>query len=40
MEEELGMGSIEIPERLARLANLPKVAHQVSNDPKEIQQFL
>jgi len=40
MEEELGKGSIEIPERLACLASLPKVAHQISNDPKEIQQFL
>lgn len=40
MEEELGKGSIEIPERLACLAKLPKVAHQVSNDPKEIQKFL
>ncbi|PQJ27765.1 threonine synthase [Rubritalea profundi] len=40
MEEELGKGSIEIPERLACLAKLPKVAHQISNDPKEIKQFL
>ncbi|MEO1857324.1 MAG: threonine synthase [Rubritalea sp.] len=40
MEEELGKNSIEIPERLACLAELPKVAHPVSNDPKEIQKFL
>ncbi|MFC5051752.1 threonine synthase [Rubritalea spongiae] len=40
MEEELGKGSVEIPERLACLADLPKEAHQVSNDPKEVQKFL
>ncbi len=40
MEEELGKGAIEIPERLACLAELPKVAHSVSNDPKEILKFL
>lgn len=40
MEEELGRGSVEIPERLACLAELPKAAHQVSNDPTEIQKFL
>jgi len=40
MEEELGKGSVEIPQRLACLSDLPKVAHQVSNDPKVIQKFL
>lgn len=40
MEEELGEGIVKIPERLACLAELPKSAHQVSNDPLEIQRFL
>ena len=40
MEEVLGKGSVEVPERLAILADLEKVAHQISNDPKEILKFL
>lgn len=40
MEEELGNGSIVIPERLASLADHPKVAHPVTNNPKEILAFL
>ncbi len=40
MEEVLGVGSVTVPERLAELADLEKVAHQISNDPKEILKFL
>ncbi|MFC4995434.1 threonine synthase [Rubritalea tangerina] len=40
MEQELGSGPVEVPERLACLSSLPKVAHAVSNDPKEILTYL
>ncbi len=40
MEEELGEYSVDIPERLAELADLPKFSHQVSNSPSEIHKFL
>lgn len=36
MEQELGKDSVEIPQRLACLADLQKEAHQVSTDPQEI----
>lgn len=40
MEEELGKGNIEIPERLACLADLEKVAKLVKPDPQEVVDFL
>ncbi|WP_018969726.1 threonine synthase [Rubritalea marina] len=40
MEEVLGKGSVDVPERLAELADLEKVAHSINNDPKEILKFL
>ncbi|SHJ10359.1 threonine synthase [Rubritalea squalenifaciens DSM 18772] len=40
MEEELGAGNIEVPERLASLADHPKESHLVSKDPTEILKFL
>tara|TARA_B110000879_G_C10848265_1_gene384300 strand:- start:276 stop:635 length:360 start_codon:yes stop_codon:yes gene_type:complete len=40
MEEELGKGNIHIPERLACLAELEKVAKLVKPDPQEVIDFL
>ncbi len=40
MESELGAGNIEIPERLACLADLEKVAKLVKPDPQEVIDFL
>ena len=40
MEEVLGKGSVEIPERLACLAELEKSAKAVSADPQEVIDFL
>ena len=40
MEQELGAGNIEIPERLACLAGLEKVAKQVTSSPQEVKDFL
>ncbi len=36
MEQELGKGNIDIPERIACLANLQKVAKLVKPDPQEV----
>ncbi|MGJ8655167.1 MAG: threonine synthase [Akkermansiaceae bacterium] len=40
MEAQLGKGNIHIPERLACLSDLPKVAKQVKPDPQEVIDFL
>lgn len=40
MEAELGRGNIEIPERLACLADLEKVAKLVKPDPQEVIDYL
>ena len=40
METELGIGSIEIPERLACLANLPSQAHHLGKDEASFHTWL
>ena len=40
MEQELGKKSVEVPERLASLSNLPKIANQISKDPNELLKHL
>lgn len=40
MEEELGQGQIEIPERLARLAEREKVAHEMQPDEEMFHAWL
>lgn len=40
MEEELGGGSVEIPERLACLADRKKIAKQMGTDEREFHSFL
>ena len=40
MEAQLGKGNIHIPERLACLSDLPKVAKQVKPNPQEVIDFL
>ncbi len=40
MEQELGKSCLEIPERLAKLANLPKVATPMNADPEIFKSWL
>jgi threonine synthase len=40
MEAQLGKGNIHIPERLACLSDLPKVAKRVKPDPQEVIDYL
>ena len=40
MEEELGEGSVEIPERLAILTEREQVSHLITNNPEELKKFI
>lgn len=40
MEQQLGVGSVDIPERLAILTERDKMSHLITNDPEELKKFL
>jgi threonine synthase len=40
MDAELGAGAVEVPERLAVLAELPKVAIEMPADPAVFHEWL